>query len=148
MKKKTWFIRLIFIIIFSALSYYIAFIETEKYESVSITALKDLSEKQEVNLGSILMGNGDAVATDSKVLELYIRSYEMYDYLEKKYHLNNYYISKKIDFYQRLYQNALLPAYKKSRETLLAAYNNDLFVNYDGISQNPDLNSKLMLKIP
>jgi capsular polysaccharide transport system permease protein len=118
-----------------ALSYYIVSIETQKYESVSVTALKDLSEKQEVNLGSILSGNGDAIATDSKVLELYIRSYEMYDYLEKKYHLNAYYVSDTMDFCQRLYKESYLPSYRENKETLLAAYNKDLFVTYETLSQ-------------
>jgi capsular polysaccharide transport system permease protein len=118
-----------------ALSYYIVFIETEKYESVSVTALKDLSEKQEVNLGSILTGGGDAIATDSNVLELYIRSYEMYDYLEEKYHFNAYYASDTMDFYQRLYKESYLPAFRENKETLLAAYNKDLYVSYDTLSQ-------------
>jgi capsular polysaccharide transport system permease protein len=135
MKKATWLIRSLFLVLFMAFAYYILFVETEKYESKSITALKDLSKKQEVNLGSILSGNNDPIATDSNVLELYIRSCEMYDFLDKKYQLSDYYTSKTMDFYQRLYKDALLPAYRVSRETLLAAYNKDLFVTYEGLSQ-------------
>ena len=74
-------IRLFFITMFLAVAGYIGYIETERYESVSITLLKDLSEKQEVSLGAMLLGKGSSTMQDSKVLELYIRSDEMFDFI-------------------------------------------------------------------
>lgn len=135
MKKTTWFIRILFILLFTAIGTYIVSFETEKYESSAITSLKDLSEKQEVGLGSLLMGKSSEIITDSKVLELYLISYDMYDYLDKKYQLSKYYASQDIDAYQRLYKDAFLPAFRLNRENLLKAYSKDLFVIFDNLSQ-------------
>lgn len=76
---------------------------------------------------------------DSKVLELYMASYEMYDLLDAKYALSDYYVSDNLDGYQRLYADALLPAFRANRENLLKAYNKDLFVTFDTTSQTLEL---------
>ncbi len=125
------FIRLIFIILFISFSIYIAFIESERYESTSITQLKDLGNKQKMSLSEVLLGQGSSTLQDSKVLELYIRSHEMYDYLDQIYHLSKYYSSDDLDFAQRLYPDAMLPLWKKSKANLLKKYNEDLIVIFD-----------------
>ncbi|HIQ47488.1 MAG TPA: hypothetical protein EYH57_07695 [Sulfurovum sp.] len=135
MKTITWTIRIFFLLLFVAITTYIVSIETEKYESTAITTLQDLSEKQEVSLGSILTGQGSENVKDSKILELYISSFEMYDHLDAKFHLSEYYVSTAIDAYQRLYKDAFLPAFRANRENLLAAYNKDLFIIFDNVSQ-------------
>lgn len=135
MKKTLWTLRILFSILFFAIATYIVSIETEKYESVAVVSLKDLSKKQEVSLGSLLMGQGSDIIKDSKILEFHMGSYEMYDHLNVKHNLDHYYGSEDIDAYQRLYKNAFLPAFRVNRENLLKAYNKDLFVIFDNLSQ-------------
>ena len=149
-------IRLLFLTIFLGLSYYIIWIESERYESTSITLLKDLESKQKVSLGDVLMGQGSSTMQDSKILELYIRSQEMYAYLDKEYNLTAYYSSDKLDIAQRLYPNALLPLYKANQKNLLEKYNSDLLVIYDDpsgtleltfIHTNPEIAQKILKSI-
>ena len=124
-------LRLFFTTIFLAIASYIVYVETERYESVSITLLKDLSGKQEVSLGAMLMGKTSSTMQDSKVLELYIRSTEMFDFIDKKYELSAHYTSEILDAYQRLYKDAVLPAYRANSKNILQKYNENLFVVYD-----------------
>ena len=124
-------IRLIFIILFISFSVYILFVESERYESTGITLLKDLEKKQKISLSEMLLGQGSSTLQDSKVLELYIRSHEMYDYLDQIYHLSEYYSSESLDPIQRLYPDAMLPLWKKSKANLLKKYNEDLIALYD-----------------
>ena len=66
--------------------------------------MKDLSEKQSMDLGSIL-GQTSSTMQDSKVIELYMRSSEMYDHIDEKYHLSEHYVSEELDEIQRLYKD-------------------------------------------
>ncbi len=120
-----------FIILFISFSIYIILVESERYESSSITLLKDLEKKQKISLSEMLLGQGSSTLQDSKVLELYIRSHEMYDYLDHLYHLSDYYTSDALDFAQRLYPDAIAPLWKKSKANLLKKYNEDLIAIYD-----------------
>lgn len=124
-------LRFLFTVVFLIGTVYIVYIESERYESVSITLLKDLSKKQEMDLSTMLLGQTSDTMQDSKILELYIRSYEMFTHLDKIYNLTEYYTSDKLDFMQRLYPDTLLPFYVANQENLLKRYNEDLFVVYD-----------------
>jgi capsular polysaccharide transport system permease protein len=117
------------IFIFSAI--YIISIETERYESVSLALLKDLSKSQEMEIGSLLLGQSSGTMQDSKILELYIRSNEMYDFLDNEYNLSTYYVSEELDFLNRLYEDTSIPFYLASKENLVKRYNEDLQVLYD-----------------
>lgn len=139
MKLIIWTIRVVFLALFFTIGYYIVNIETERYESRSIVGLKDLSQKQEVNLGSLLSGSGSETVKNSRILELYIRSAEMYDRLDKKYHFTAYYTGKILDFYQRLYDDAILPAWRANKDNLLKSYNRDLFVVFDNPSETLEI---------
>jgi len=132
-------IRGIFIVIFALSVYYITYIESERYESSSIILLKDLSKKQSVKLGDILSGGGSEVAQDSKLLELYMRSPEMYDYLNQNFNLDRYYTSDKLDIFQRLYPSSIFPYYRSNKKNLLIKYNKDLKVVYDDASGTMEL---------
>ena len=107
------------------------FIESERYESTSIALLKDLEKKQKISLSDMLLGQGSSTFQDSKVLELYIRSHEMYDYLDDYFNLSEYYCSDQLDFAQRLYPETIFPFRKKTRTNLLAKFNENLIVIYD-----------------
>ena len=117
--------------LFISISVYIVSVESERYESTGIALLKDLEKKQKISLSEMLLGQGSSTLQDSKVLELYIRSHEMYDYLDRIYHLSEYYSSESLDPLQRLYPDAILPLWKKSKANLLKKYNEDLITLYD-----------------
>jgi len=123
--------RIFFLVLFVVIGIYIVTIETERYESDSITLLKDLSKKQKMNLGDLLLGQSSSTMQDSKVLELYIRSHEMFNYIDGLFHLRKHYVSEELDFVQRLYPDALLPFYRANEKNLLAKYNENLLVVYD-----------------
>lgn len=124
-------LRLIFLFIFISISMYIMKVETERYESTSITLLKDLSKKQNIELGSLALGKTSSNMQDSKVLELYIRSYEMFDHVDKIHKLSNHYTSDTLDIAQRLSKNSYLPIFEASKKNLLKKYNENLSVVYD-----------------
>jgi len=131
MKYAKWILRVFFITLFIVSVYYITSIEKERYESSAITQLKDLSKKQSVNLSEVLLGQGSSTMQDSKVLELYIRSNEMFGYIDKEYNLTKHYTSDELDFAQRFYPDTSLPLYKANKRNILAKYNEDLKVIYD-----------------
>ena len=124
-------LKLFFTALFLTISSYIVYVETERYESVSITLLKDLSKKQAMDLGSMLLGQTSSTMQDSKVLELYMRSNEMFTFLDQTYDLSSYYTSKQLDIVQRLYYDTSVPFYLASKENLLKKYNDDLFIVFD-----------------
>jgi len=128
---KKIILRLLFLLLFIGGAYYIAKIETEKYQSDSIVLLKDLDNRQKINLSQLISGGSSNNFQDSKILELYIRSYDMFNYLNKEENLTKYYLSPKLDFLQRLYKDTKIPYFKLNKENLLRKYNEDLIVTYD-----------------
>jgi len=124
-------LRLFFITLFFAAASYIIYFQTERYESKSIVLLKDLAGKQEMDMGSMIMSQDTGNMQDSKLLELYMQSHEMFDYLEKKFHLSDYYTGEKVDFLQRLYKDTHILPIKASKANLLKKYQNDLSIVYD-----------------
>jgi len=139
MKIVKWFFRLIFITLFVSISYYIVKIETERYESTGIALLQDLAKKQSMDLSSILMGQGSSTMQDSKILELYMRSHEMFQYIDHEYNLTKHYTSNDLDFAQKLYKETPLPFYRANQKNLLQKYNEDLMVLYDDPSGTLEL---------
>ena len=106
--------------------------KTEKFSSHSHVIIKDLSQQQAASmLGSMLLGKSSSVMQDSKLLELYINSSEMFSILDKENNLSNYYSSKHIDFIQRLSPDALFSYNEDTSENVLSAYRKDLSVLFD-----------------
>jgi len=128
------FLRLFFTTLFMTASAYIIYVETERYESSSIILLKDLSERQSMDLGSALLGQTSQTMQDSKVIELYMRSSEMYNFIDKTYHLSEHYISEELDELQRLYEETTIQYFYASKKNLLEKYNDDLEIIYDELS--------------
>jgi len=127
-----WFLRVVLGTLFVAITIYIFSYETERYEAQAVVALKDLSQKQAMDsLGSILMSGSSETTQSSKLLELYIKSHEMYDYLEYEFHLSDYYTSEKIDELNRLYKDTKMKYFRANEENLLRKYNDDLVITYD-----------------
>ena len=149
-------LRSLAFVIFLAIGYYILKIETHRYESVSITQLKDLSKKQSMELGALALGQTSNTMQDSKVLELYIRSNEMFQYIDGKYSLSTHYTSNELDKYQRLYHDAPLALFEASNKNLLKKYNENLHVVFDEpsgtlslsfIHTNPEIAKEILEEI-
>ncbi len=131
-KRQRIMLRLIAILIFLLGAYYTIFIQTQKYESNSVISVKDLSKNQSISaLGAMFLPNGPGPSQDSSILQIYISSQDMYDYLDKYFNLTNYYTSKKIDFLHRLYKDTNITFRKATKENLVKAYNSDLLTFYD-----------------
>ena len=112
-------LRIFFTLLFLVGAYYISTIESEKYQSDSIVLLKNLDKKTNLNLSQIISGATSSNFQDSKILELYIRSYDMFSYLDKEDNLTKYYSSKELDFLQRLYKDTKIPYFKLNKKNLL-----------------------------
>ncbi len=124
--------KMILTLLFAMATIYIFRYETERYESQSVVSLKDLSRKQAMDsIGSMFMAGPSGNSQDSRLLELYIESHEMYDFLEYKFHLSQYYTSEMIDELHRLYKNATLKYFDANKENFLKKYNEDLTIVYD-----------------
>jgi len=124
-------LKLIFILLLVLSVLYVVYIETERFQSNSVITVRDLSQKQTANPFDMILAQTSPVMQDSKLLELYIRSEDMYKYLDKEHNLSKYYTSKQIDPLRRLSDNIPLPSYQLSKENLLKEYNKDLFMLYD-----------------
>ncbi|BAF72684.1 capsule polysaccharide export system inner membrane protein [Sulfurovum sp. NBC37-1] len=133
------FIRTIFVLVFLSVSYYIVSVETERYESTSITLLKDISKKQTIEMSNMFLGQISSTMQDSKVLELYIRSPEMFNYIDSEYNLSKHYVSDELDFAQRLYKDSSIPIYRANKKNIINKYNEDLIVFYDDPSGTLEL---------
>lgn len=133
-------LKVIFTLFFAAGAIYIFFYETERYESQAVVALKDLAKKQAMDsVGSMFMTGVSEDTQDSMLLELYIKSHEMYDYLEYKFQLSKYYTSEKIDRLHRLYPDARFKSFESNKENLLEKFNEDLIIAYDELTGTMEL---------
>lgn len=130
--RLTYTLNLLFLFLFISISFYILIVQTEKYQSHTNVIIKDLSQQQTASmLGSMLLGETSSVMQDSKLLELYIKSQEMFLALDKEHNLTAYYSSDQIDFFQRLSRDSLLPFYTTNLENILNSYLKDVSILYD-----------------
>lgn len=136
-------LKILFFLIFVGVSFYISFVKTEKFEASSIIMIKDLAQEQKASmLGAMLLGQSSNVMQDSKRLEIYILSFEMFKVLDKENHLSEYYSSAKVDFVQRLYPQAFLPFSRLNTENILFHYREDLSILYDELSSTVEIRFK------
>jgi len=124
-------LKLFFTIIFFIGVVYIVLFETERFQSNSVITIRDLSQKQTAGSFDMILSQTSPVMQDSKLLELYIRSGDMLDFLDQKFNLSAYYSGDKIDIARRLSKESPLPFNKLTKENLLEQYNKDLFIIYD-----------------
>ncbi len=106
--NRKYIMLVVFIALFGVSSYYILFIKTKKYESSSVITVKDLSKEQSISsIGSMVLGQGNInLQQDLDLLSLYIKSYGMYDLIDREFNLTNYYQSSAIDPLDRLYKDS------------------------------------------
>lgn len=127
-----YFFRFFFLFLFLFVFYYITYLKTEKYESRMTVIIKDLSQEQSVSpFASLLTASGSESSQDAKLLEVYIKSDDMYELLDKEFNLTDYYSSEEIDILNRLSNRFILPFYEESRVNFLEKYREDLKVIFD-----------------
>ncbi|NEW60009.1 hypothetical protein GSY74_01820 [Sulfurovum sp. bin170] len=130
--KKTRFI-LFFLLPFFVLSSYILFIQTELYKSASTVLIKDLKQSSTpTDMLTALMPTSSSNIQDSKLIEKFIYSTEMFKKVDKKFFLKAHYMSYKIDFLQRMYSFS-------SSEDFLKLYKKRLVISYDELSNTLDI---------
>ena len=127
-------LKLFFTITFIIAASYVIWFETERFQSNSVVTIRDLSQKQATSSFDMILSQTSPVMQDSKLLELYIRSGDMFSHLDKKFNLSSYYSGGKIDVLRRLSSESILPFYALSKENLIEEYNKDLFIIYDTAS--------------
>lgn len=127
--KKTSVLQFVFFALFLVLNLYYLVIKSELYESRTALLVKDLSSTSTASsLGLSLLGVGSSSQLqDSKIVEEYLKSLDMYLLLDEKFDLTSQYKSKKLDFVERLSSRA-------RQEDFVKFYNSRLMVGYDEIS--------------
>ncbi len=121
--------RFFFILLFLCSFTYFIFLKAELYESKTSLIVRDLgTTNQGQNLGLSILGVGsNSELKDSMIVEEYILSLDMFLLLDKEFSLIQHYQSNKIDFIERLSQNATL-------ENSLEFYRKRVMTTYDETS--------------
>jgi capsular polysaccharide transport system permease protein len=127
-------LKLFATVFFIAGAIYIIKIETERYQSVTTIKIKDLSKQQSISAFDMILSQVSPTMQDSKLMEIYIRSNEMFSYLDKDFNLTAYYSGEQIDPLRRLKKDSFLTSFALSRGNLIKQYNEDLFIIYDPAS--------------
>jgi len=133
MKLKIYKYILIIFFIFGVL--YTLLWQTEKYASVGTVMVQDLSNEQSVSaIGALLTNSPQDGTRDSMVLDIYIRSNDMFQKLDREFNLSQYYTGKEIDFLQRLYPNVPIDLIRSTQDNFLMRYNQDIITLIDTAS--------------
>jgi len=122
-------VRLFFLFIFLVMTAYYLGIKSELYESKTALIVRSMNQNSPASsLGLSLLGMGNSSQLqDSKIVEEYLHSLDMYKQVDAKFHLTQHYKSEAIDFVERLPQDATV-------EEVLAMYNKHLVIFYDETS--------------
>ncbi|MEA3314288.1 MAG: hypothetical protein U9Q30_00330 [Campylobacterota bacterium] len=102
--------------------------QSELYKSSSSLVIKDLSSSASpaVDLG-IFSKSVSTSSQDFSIMEKYLRSYEVYNKIDKKYNLSSYYQSDKIDILNRIIIDT-------NSIKLLEKYNKNIEIVFDEVS--------------
>lgn len=127
--KKFLKMQIFFFSIFVVLNLYYLVIKSELYESRTALLVKDMSSSTpNASLGLSLLGVGaSSQVQDSKIVEEYLMSLDIYKRLDEKFGLSEHYKSDKLDFIERLPKDA-------TEEDFLKFYNSRLNVAFDEAS--------------
>jgi capsular polysaccharide transport system permease protein len=107
---------------------YVSFIKTSFYESTAKITIKNIDKSAGTSsLIGLVSGETSSSTEDAMILQEYLKSYEVYDKLDKKFNLSAYYNSNDIDLLQRMY------SYNPYEDYLLL-YNKQLKMIYDSTS--------------
>ncbi len=121
--------RIIFVILLLTTLFYTLVIKSELYESQTKLIVKDMQSNTPADsLGLSLLGMGaSSQLQDSKIVESYLKSLDIYKNLDNIFHLTQHYKSTDLDLLSRLSNNA-------KEEEILQFYNKHLYVLYDETS--------------
>ncbi len=130
--KKTRFMFL-FLLPFLLLSSYVLFVQTELYQSSSTVLIKDLKPSATPSdFLSALVPNSSSNMQDSKLIEKFIYSTEMFNKIDEKFALKEHYLSKELDPLQRKYNFS-------SSEDFVRLYRKHVVIAYDELSSTLDI---------
>jgi len=122
-----------FLIPFILSTTYILYFESELFKSSSTILIKDLKSPQlNSNILGNLFSNSSSNMQDSKLMEKYIYSWEMFNIVNREFNLTKHYMSKDLDFLQRVYS-----FYKPDSPYRL--YKRRVEVTYDELSTTLDI---------
>jgi capsular polysaccharide transport system permease protein len=114
-------------------SFYVISVQTELYKSSTTVLIKDLKPTASASdMLSALIPNSSSSMQDSKLIEKYIHSIEMFTKIDKKFNLKKHYMSKELDVLQRKYN------FSKS-SSFFDLYKNRVVINYDELSSTLDI---------
>lgn len=118
-----------FIGMFILLSVYFLVLKSELYESRTAVIVRDIgSSSPSANIGLSLLGAGPSTQLqDSKVVEEYLASLDLFLLTNEKFQLMEHYKSFQIDFIEKLSQNS-------TTEEALAFYRTRMITRYDEVS--------------
>ncbi len=120
--------RLIFAIILILSIVYVGLIKTSYYQSTATVTIKNLDDTSTTStLLGLVSGQTNNSTQDAMVLQEYIKSYEVYDKLDKEFDLSSYYSSYDLDILQKMY-------WFNSYEDFVELYNQHLEIIYDETS--------------
>ncbi|WP_428737619.1 hypothetical protein [Sulfurimonas sp.] len=122
-------LRFVFVTFFLLSCFYVVFLKTELYESRTALIVRDMSQTTNASsLGLSLLGMGSSSQLqDSKIVEEYLKSLDVYQLVDAKFQLTKHYKSDAIDFIDRLPNDA-------TTEEVLEYYNKHLIIYYDETS--------------
>jgi len=128
-KYVSFMTRMLFVCGFVLGVVYFMLLKVELYESKTAIIVKDLNSN--ANQGSLeltLLGAGTSSQfQDSKVVEEYLLSLDLFTLLDKKFSLSQHYKSKDLDIVQRLSSDSTV-------EEALEFYRQRIIINYDEAS--------------
>jgi len=123
----------LFLIPFLVSSAYVLFLQTELYQSSATVLIKDLKPSAPSSAFlSALMPNSSSSMQDSKLIEKFIYSQEMFKRIDAKFHLKEHYMSEALDPLERRYDFS-------SFEDFMKLYRKRLVVTYDELSNTLDI---------
>jgi len=123
----------LFLIPFILGSIYIVHFESELFKSSSTILIKDLKSPQvNTNMLGSLFQNASSNMQDSKLMEKYIYSWEMFGMIDREFNLTKHYMSRDLDFLQRKYSFS-------RPDSFYNLYQDRLEVNYDELSTTLDI---------
>ncbi|MDD5065185.1 MAG: hypothetical protein PHQ35_10575 [Phycisphaerae bacterium] len=127
-RYRHFIIRTFFILFFILGIFYTMVIKNELYLSTSSIIVQDMVKESSNSFGSVLLnlGGNSSQKQDSKIVETYLRSYDMLKKLDYEFGLRDYYEHNR-DPLHRLYKFS-------STEYFLYLYQKDIEISYDEVS--------------
>jgi len=127
-KIKKARLRVLFLILLILSVIYVGLIKTSFYQSQASITIKNLDDTSTTSsLLGLVSGQTSNSSQDAMILQEYLKSYEVYEKLDRSFNLTEYYKSYNIDFLQKMYSF-------NSYEDFVELYNKHLNIVYDETS--------------